>query len=205
MRNSGRPKREPYQRRRRRNLVVVAFGVKIGLSSSISAGCIGAFVCLVRESLWDRFGGPPVSPAGGRTECAARDASCRRSEHASSTQCAVRPLARLDRSAATVPRTGITGGSACSAARCALIRREGTRARFASDSDCSARSRGICLGTMRTSIGVPDRRRPALVVHVSTTEEPVEPWQRWHRPTICGQQNRFQRLGLPPYRARPQG
>ena len=99
MRNSGRPKREPYQRRRRRNLVVVAFGVKIGLSSSISAGCIGAFVGLVRESLWDRFGGPPVSPAGGRTECAARDASCRRSEHASSTQCAVRPLARLDRSA----------------------------------------------------------------------------------------------------------
>ena len=120
MRNSGRPKREPYQRRRRRNLVVVAFGVKICLSSSISAGCIGAFVGLVRESLWDRFGGPPVSPAGGRTECAARDASCRRSEHASSTQCAVRPLARLDRSAATVPRTG---GSACSEARCALIRR----------------------------------------------------------------------------------
>ena len=119
MRNSGRPKREPYQRRRRRNLVVVAFGVKIGLSSSISAGCIGAFVGVVRESLWDRFGGPPVSPAGGRTECAARDASCRRSEHASSTQCAVRPLARLDRSAATVPRTGITGGSACSAARVA--------------------------------------------------------------------------------------
>ena len=118
MRNSGRPKREPYQRRRRRNLVVVAFRVKIGLSSSISAGCIGAFVGVVRESLWDRFGGPPVSPAGGRTECAARDASCRRSEHASSTQCAVRPLARLDRSAATVPRTGITGGSACSAARC---------------------------------------------------------------------------------------
>ena len=44
----------------------VAFRVKIGLCSSISAGCIGAFVCLVRESLWDRFGAPPVSPAGGR-------------------------------------------------------------------------------------------------------------------------------------------
>ena len=97
MRNSGRPKREPYQRRRRRNLVVVAFRVKIGLSSSISAGRVGAFVCLVRESLWGRFEAPPLSPAGGRTECAARDASCRRSEHASSTQCAVRPLARLDR------------------------------------------------------------------------------------------------------------
>ena len=100
--------------------MVVAFGVKIGLSSSISAGCLGAFLGLVREALWDRFEAPPVSPAGGRTECAARDASCRRSEHASSTQCAVRPLARLDRSAATVPRTG---GSACSEARCALIRR----------------------------------------------------------------------------------
>ena len=46
--------------------MVVAFRVKIGLCSSISAGCIGAFVCLVRESLWDRFGAPPVSPAGGR-------------------------------------------------------------------------------------------------------------------------------------------
>ena len=98
--------------------MVVAFRVKIGLSSSISAGRVGAFVCLVRESLWDRFEAPPLSPAGGRTECAARDASCRRSEHASSTHCAVRSLARLDRSAATVPRTGITGGSACSAARC---------------------------------------------------------------------------------------
>ena len=66
MRNSGRPKREPYQCRRRRNLVVVAFRVKIGLSSSISAGCVGSFVCHVRESLWDRFEAPPVSPAGGR-------------------------------------------------------------------------------------------------------------------------------------------
>ena len=46
--------------------MVVAFGVKIGLSSSISAGFIGAFVCLVREALWDRFEAPPVSPAGGR-------------------------------------------------------------------------------------------------------------------------------------------
>ena len=66
MRNSGRPKREPYQCRRRRNLVVVAFRVKIGLSSSISAGCVGAFVFHVKESLWDRFEAPAVSPAGGR-------------------------------------------------------------------------------------------------------------------------------------------
>lgn len=42
-----------------------------------------------------------------------------RSEHASSTQCAVRPLARLNCSAATVPRTGITCGLACRASLCA--------------------------------------------------------------------------------------
>ena len=46
--------------------MVVAFRVKIGLSSSISAGCVGAFVFHVKESLWDRFEAPAVSPAGGR-------------------------------------------------------------------------------------------------------------------------------------------